>query len=404
MNRKRVVISGIGAITSIGDSFDEFSKNLFLGKNGVSKLESINTESLPYKYGGEIKTQQDISCLSIKDKRRMDRASILVLKAANEAINQSQLTTPSHDLQNTGVVLGSTLGGMISAGQYYRKLRKKNKVLASRLLDYPLYSAGTHIAQKYNFHGQNLVISTACSSSNIAIGQSADLIRSGLSDVMITGGFDTMSELTWAGFGVLRNVSTDYPRPFDKNRKGMVLGEGVGILVLESYEHCVNRGGPILAEVCGYGMSSDAYHMTAPDITGKGPAMAIDLALKDSGINHNLINYINAHGTGTLHNDAIETHAIKRVFGDYAYKIPVTSIKSMIGHTLGASGALSIIASIASIQNHILAPTINYETPDPKCDLDYVPNTSRKMDVNYALINNFGFGGNNCSVIIGKAQ
>ena len=253
---------------------------------------------------------------------------------------------------------------------------------------------------EYGIHGPNIAISTACSASNVAMGYAYDLIRNGIADVMIVGGFESITEMTCAGFGVLRNLSPDTCRPFDRNRKGLVLGEGAAVVILENSEHCMRRSGRIYAEFVGYGMSSDAYHMTAPDITGKGPALAMKKAIENSGISVQDIDYINAHGTGTLYNDLIETASIKRVFGQRAYGIPISSTKSMHGHTLGAAGAIEAITIIATLKDSFIPPTINYETPDAKCDLDYVPNKSRDKSVNTILSNGFGFGGNNCSIVI----
>jgi len=401
--KKSVVISGMGIISPIGNNIEEFCQNLRRGVAGIDKITAFDTSGLRTKWGGEIKGFNPDAHFTRQELRRMDRASQISLVAVREAIEESGIDFGKEDKIKCGVFLGTTLGGMISGGKYYRELYVNQRPYASRLLDYPLYSVGTRICIDYGLLGPNIVISTACSSSNIAIGCGLDLIRYGDMDIMIVGGFDTMTELTCAGFGVMRNTSPDkYCRPFDKNRKGLLLGEGAGILILEELEHCRNRGGKIIGEIAGYGMSSDAYHMTAPEVTGKGPSLAISNAIKDSGINKEEINYINAHGTGTIHNDLIETKAIKRIFGEDAYKIPVSSTKSMIGHTLGASGAIELITSLLAINKGFIPPTINYETKDPNCDLNYVPNVGKEQEVNCVLSNNFGFGGNNCSIIVKK--
>jgi len=401
--KKSIVISGIGIISPIGNNIEEFCQNLKKGVSGIDKITAFDTTGLRSKYGGEIKGFEPNSYFTRKDLRRMDRASQIALVAVKEAVEKSGIDFVKEEGIKCGISLGTTLGGMILGGRYYRDLYVNKKSYASRLLDYPLYSVGSRMCIEYGLLGTNLAISTACSSSNIAIGCGLDLIRYGNMDVMIVGGFDTMAELTCAGFGVMRNTSPDkYCRPFDKNRKGLLLGEGAGILIIEELEHCRRRGGKIIGEIPGYGMSSDAYHMTAPEVIGKGPSLAINNALEDSGINKEKIDYINAHGTGTTHNDLIETRAIKRIWGEDAYKIPVSSTKSMIGHTLGASGAIELIISLLAITEGFIPPTINYETKDPNCNLDYVPNIGRDQKVNCVLSNNFGFGGNNCSVIVRK--
>lgn len=314
----------------------------------------------------------------------MDRGSQFVLLATHQAIASSGLDVTLLDKERCCVSLGTTLGGMVNATEYYQRLKKYHKAYASLLMDHPLYTPGSRVCIEYGFLGTNIAISTACSSANVAIGYGADMIRNNEADVVVVGGYDTMAEITVAGFNVLRNVSPNYCKPFDKMRQGLVLGEGAGILILEAENHCYARGGQPYAELLGYGMSSDAYHMTAPDVTGRGPAQAIMRALDDSGVDKKTVNYINAHGTGTSHNDAIETKAIKRVFGEHAYSIPVSSTKSMHGHTLGAAGGIEAVSVVTALGGGFIPPTINYETPDPNCDLDYVPNKSRQHSINVA--------------------
>lgn len=403
MKKKRVFITGMGVICSIGNNFDEFTSALKKGISGADKITAFNAEGLRGSYGCEVKRFNPLDHFSKKELRRMDRASQLCLVAVREAVSSSGLNISGLDKGRCGVSFGSTLGGMISGTEYYRRL-KNRRVYASLLLDYPLYSAGTRVCIEYGLLGPNIAISTACSSSNVAMGYAYDLIQNGIVDVVITGGFDTMAEITCSGFGVLRNVSLKVCRPFDKNRDGLILGEGAACIILEEANHCIQRKGRVYGEFMGYGISSDAYHMTAPDITGRGPALCMQLAIKHSGISPDDVDYINAHGTGTTHNDKIETTAIKRVFGKRAYNIPVSSTKSMYGHTLGAAGAIEAVTVIAALQHHFIPPTINYKTKDPKCDLDYCPNESRDRIINTILSNNFGFGGNNCSIIIRRSN
>lgn len=401
-NKRRVVVTGMGILSPIGDTIESYCQGLKKGICGIEKITAFDTRGWKYKYGAEIKNLELFKYFSKRELKRMDRASQISLVACNEAIERSKLDFSKEDKRRCGVCLGTTLGGTILAGKYYKKLFATSKHFVSYLLDYPLYSAGTRICVNYGLLGPNIVTSTACSSANVAMGCAFDLIRFAEADIVITGGFDTMAELTCAGFGVLRNVSTSLCRPFDKNREGLILGEGAGILIFEELEHAKGRNAPIFAEILSYSVSSDAYHMTAPDISGKGPAASMSLALESAMISYEKIDYINAHGTGTLYNDLIETIAIKKVFKDYAYEIPISSTKSMIGHTLGACGANELIATILAINYNFVPPTINYETPDPKCDLDYVPNASRDKRVNFAMSNTFGFGGNNCSIVVGK--
>lgn len=404
MKKKRVFITGVGVICSIGKNFNDFTFALKNGLSGADKITAFDTEGLRGIYGCEVRGFNPREYFSKRDLRRMDRASQLCLVAVNEAMHSSGLDVSGLNKERCGVSFGSTVGGMRSGTEYYRRLKKDKRVYASLLLDSPLYSAGTRVCIEYGLLGPNIVISTACSSANVAIGYAYDLIQNGVVDVMIAGGFDAMSDIPSSGFGVLRNISPDICRPFDKDRNGLILGEGAGCIILEDAEHCIKRGGKIYGEFMGYGMSCDAYHMTAPDITGKGPAQAMQKAIENSGIGPDDIDYINAHGTGTFHNDLIETTAIKRVFGQRAYRLPVSSTKSMYGHTLGAAGAIEGVTVIAAILYHFIPPTINYETPDPKCDLDYVPNKSKDIIVNTVLSNNFGFGGNNCSIIIKRVD
>lgn len=402
--KRRIFITGVGVISAIGHNYKAFSTALQNGLSGIDVITSFDTQDMGTIKGGEIKGFNPMNYFSKKELKRVDRASQLCLVAVEEAVNASGLTVSTLNQERCGVSFGTLLGSIGSGAQYYKQLKESHRAYASRLLDFPLYSAGTRVCIKYGFLGPNLAISTACSASNVAIGYAYDLIKSGIVDVMIVGGFDAMSEMACGGFGVLRNLSHDVCRPFDKNRKGLVLGEGSACLVLEESHHCERRSGKVYAELLGYGMSNDAYHMTAPDITGKGPAQAMRTAINNSGIRVEDIHYINAHGTGTFYNDLVETVAIKKVFGERAYKIPISSTKSMHGHTLGATGAIEAVASVAVIQNHFIPPTINYETPDPKCDLNYVPNQSREGTIDIVLSNGFGFGGNNCSIIIKRVN
>lgn len=399
---ERVVITGMGVITSIGYTVEAFCNNLKKGKSGISRITSFSTEGLKYKYGAEIKNIDFGQYFTGKELRRADRSTHLTLIAAKEAIDASGIDFSYENCDRCGVALGTTMGGMVFGGEYYKSSKKNRRTQFHKLIDYPIHAVGSHLCVNYQLRGPNLAVSTACSSGNSSISCAYELIKNGMMDVMISGGFDAFSEFAWAGFGSLQNMAKEKCRPFDKNRDGLLLGEGSGIIILESLTHSLKRGFDAEYELLGYGATNDAYHMTAPDIGGANAARAVEEALKASGLEKENIDYICAHGTGTIHNDAFETRVIKRVFGDNAYTIPMSSIKSMIGHTLGAAGAIEAIASALAIRDNFLPPTISYNSPCSKCDLDYVPNKARDKEVNHVLSNNFGFGGNNCSLIIGS--
>lgn len=402
--KKRVVITGIGVVCSTGKNVEAFSEALRKGVCGVGDIAAFDPEGLPYKRGAEVRDFQPVDSSWRRRKSELDRASQLGLSAAHEAVIDSGLDMNQLDRQRCGVAIGTTMGGMVSAGQYYRRLKAGRRPPALKLLEYPLHTVGSHISARYGLLGPNLMVSTACSSSNVAIGEGVDMVRYGEADVMIVGGVEAFADLGWVGFGSLHNMSTTTCRPFDKNRNGLILGEGAGFLVIEDLNHALSRNAAIHAELKGVGASSDAYHMTAPDPAGKGAAASMLGALEDGAMSLECIDYICAHGTATLLNDAMECTAIRRVFGELAYDIPISSIKSMIGHTLGASGAIGLIATVIAIMRGFMPPTINYETPDPKCDLDCVPNVARIGEIDNALCNSFGFGGNNCSVLVSRFQ
>lgn len=402
MSAEQVWITGVGVVSALGNDFDTFAQRLRRGEDAARPIEAFDTSAVRGRLGCEARAFDPSAHFSARELRRMDRGSCMLMVAAREAMVRAAVVRHACDPQRCAVSLGSTLGGMINATAYYGHLRTTGKGYASRLTDYPLYAAGSRVCAEYGFLGPNLVFSTACSSANLAIGVGADLIRLGEADLVLAGGFDTMAKMTVAGFNILRNVSPERCRPFDKNRQGIVLGEGAGVLVLESRSHASRRGVRPLARFLGYGMSSDASHMTAPDVTGKGPARAIEAALCDAGLAADAIDYINAHGTGTVHNDAAEAKAIRRVLGEAADRVAVSSTKSMHGHTLGAAGAIEAIAVIAGMRGGFLPPTVNHQEPDPKCDLDFVPNVARVRPIGVALSNNFGFGGNNCSILLGS--
>jgi len=401
--RRQVVVTGIGVLTSVAANKIEYIDALKKGTSGIKEITLFDTQSYKNKRGGEIDKEILEDYFSERERRKLDRASQLVLLSADMAVRDSGLSFDRVDKDRCGIILGTTLGGVLSGEKFYRKLfhhctNNKDFLL---LLEYPPYVSAYHVASKYNLRGIVETISTACSSSGHAIGLGMREIQNEKMNVMIVGGFDVLSEFAFAGFESLGLLSSDI-KPFDKNRKGFVLGEGAGILVIELLEHALARGANIYCELCGYGASSDAYSMTISDPAGKGFIRAMELAIRDSNIKLKEIEYVNAHGVGIKMVDLIETRAIKKVFGDLAYRISISSTKSMVGHTLGASGAIEIIAAILGLNYDFIPPTINYEFPDSECDLFYVPNRSIEKQVNVVMSNSFGFGGSNCVIIAKK--
>ena len=402
MERRQVVVSGIGVITSIGRDLSEFTHALRDGKDGISKIEGFDTSGIRSCFGGEIKQCFDERDGLSLNRKPVDRASALVLTTAREAWRESRLRPEGIDRRKAGVYLGSCGGGFLNGFRYFAKIARKQRGNANFLMDLPLHAAASRVACEYGLEGPVSTVSNACASSAIAMAYGAELIRSGKAELMLVGGFDALTPLNLVGFGMMRNSSlSNRIRPFDRKRDGMLLGEGAAVLVLEELSHCQRRGGTIRANFLGWGITSDTFHMTAPDPSGRGAARAMEMALTEAGVEKASVSYINAHGTGTLHNDVMETAAIKRTFGKKAYEIPISSTKSMIGHTLGAAGALELVASIAAMNDGFIPPTINYESKDPKCDLDFVPNRSRRAPLKVILSNSFGFAGTNCSIVAG---
>ncbi len=397
---ERVFVTGVGILSGIGNGLDAFSQALAEGRHGIREVTSFDAGALRGRLGCEVRDFYPERHFDRRLLRRMDRCSQFALVAARDAMAMAGIDQTSYDPARVGVSLGTTLGGMVNATTYYEDWSRTGHPFVTRLHDYPLYSAGARIIGEWGFSGPNWAFSTACSSANVAIGYAGDLIRIGRLDLVIAGGVDTMAKMTLAGFNAMRNVSDDAIRPFDRDRNGVILGEGAAMLCLESERGMRRRGAHPLAEWLGYGMSNDAYHMTAPDATGRGPALAMQRALRRAGIDPTEVDYVNAHGTGTRHNDEIETRALRKVFGPHADALAVSSTKAMHGHTLGAAGAIEAVAVIAGMRGGFVPPTMNYRTPDPRCDLDYVPNSPRAQRFNVALSNNFGFGGNNCAVIL----
>jgi 3-oxoacyl-[acyl-carrier-protein] synthase II len=403
---KRVAVTGLGIITAIGESIPAFRQGLFNGKCGIGAISLFDTTGFPCQVAAQVKNSNLGALIEPKAIRRFSRCDFLGLIAAHEALVDSNLDLERSAGSSVGVILGAGAGGMLSWEKYRRTLWSKNtKSRPSLLLPVGHCTLTDLIASRYRLTGFRATISTACSSSATSIGYGFDLIRSGRQDIVVTGGSESLSELTFAGFNSLRVMDLGYCRPFDKNRRGLSLGEGAAILILEDYGRAEDRGATIYAEVLGYATNSDAFHMTSPDPEGMGMSKVMAKALDIANVGPDEVDYINAHGTATRMNDPTETKAIKRAFGEKgARDLAISSIKSMVGHCLGSAGAIEAVATVQALCEQVAPPTIHLENPDPDCDLDYVPNSSRAREIRFALSNSFAFGGNNTSVVFGRGQ
>ncbi len=407
--RRRVVITGMGAITPLGEDVETFWQALAAGRSGVDYMTLADTTNYPTKVAGEVKDWQPERHIERREARRMARFSQFAVAAAGQAIADAGLDLDHEDRTRVGVYLGNGNGGYPNIDEAVRTIMAKGGMRID-----PLFMpkslpnmAAAQVSLQYGLKGYTGTTITACAAATQAVGEAAEVIRRGAADVILSGGTEAgISELGLAAFSVMRAMSAraDDParasRPFDKDRDGFIPAEGAGIFVLESLEHAQARGARIYCEVTGYAACSDAYHIVAPCADGEGAARTIAWALADAGRQPNEVDYVNAHGTSTPMNDAAETKAIKAAMGEHAYTVPISSTKSMIGHAFGASGALELIACVKTIETGTIHPTINYETPDPDCDLDYVPNAARRADVSVLLKNSFGFGGQNACVVL----
>jgi 3-oxoacyl-[acyl-carrier-protein] synthase II len=409
--RKHVVITGIGCVSPLGNDVTTLWSNILAGKSGVGIITHYDTSEFNVKIGAEVKGFDAVALFGSRDARRMDRFVQFALAASLQAVEHANLVINEANRDRTGVVLGCGIGGMNTLFEqiqvyFQRGPERVSPFLVPMML--PDTAAGM-VAIQLGVRGPNMAVVSACASGTNAIGEAAEIIRRGSADVVISGGAESVIvPIAMAGLGVMKALSTrnDEPeracRPFDMDRDGFVMGEGAASLVLESLEFAQARGAKILGEISGYGSSNDAYHISAPSENGAGAALCMQTALKDADLSLGDIGYINAHGTSTYLNDKSETAAIKTVFGEQAYKIPVSSTKSMTGHLLGAAGAIEALICVKILQDGMLPPTINYETPDPDCDLDYVPNQARAVKVQNIMSNSFGFGGHNASIIISQ--
>ena len=406
-NSRRVVITGVGAVTALGNSTADTWNALVAGKSGASGITAFEVSAYPTRFGAEVRNFEPSEFMDLKDSKRTDRTVHLAMCAARQALAGIELE--KLDRSRIGVVIGSGIGGIATFEKQHSILvdRGPDKVspffIPMMIADMP---AG-YVSIAFGLKGPNYATVSACASGGNALADAFMLIRLGYADAVLTGGTEAaITPISLAGFSNLRALSrrNDAPerasRPFDAERDGFVIGEGAGILFVEELEHAKRRGANILAEIAGVGVTGDAYHMTSPAPDGEGAVRAMQMALDDAGMKPGQVDYINAHGTSTELNDASETAAIKKVFGDHAYKLMVGSTKSMVGHLLGAAAGVEAIFCVLAIQHDIIPPTINQEHPDPQCDLDYVPNTARKKRIDVALSNTFGFGGHNASMIV----
>lgn len=411
MELRRVVVTGIGALTSIGLTYEEFWTNCLAGKSGIAGITHFDPADFAVKIAGEIKDFNVENYIDKIEARKMDRFVHLAVAASDAALKDSGLDLERIDRTRAGVLIGSGVGGIGTLEAQHTNLMTKGPSRVSPFF-VPMMivdMASGVVSMRHCLKGPNFATVSACASGAHAMGEAFRMLQTGHADIMVAGGAEAaVTPMTVAGFASMKALSrrNEEPerasRPFDRDRDGFVLGEGAGIIVMETTEHAEARGARIYAEISGYGASADAYHMTAPDPEGEGARTAMELALEDAAMEPRRISYINAHGTSTQYNDKIETVAIKEVFGEAAKRIPVNSTKSMVGHLLGAAGAVELVACILSIRDGKIHPTVNLENPDPDCDLDYVPGAARNVAVEAALSNSFGFGGHNVSLIVGS--
>ncbi len=411
MEQRRVVVTGLGVITPVGVGVKETWDALLRGESGIDRITQFDPSGLPVQIAGEVKGFDPAEYIEPKEIKKMDRFIHFAVAATHMAVKDAELKIDGSNADRVGVIIGSGIGGLPKIEHYTRVLYERGyRRITPFFIPMSIINlASGQVSIIFGAKGPNSAVVTACSSGTHAIGDAFKIIQRGDADVMIAGGSEAViTPLGIAGFAVMKALSTrnDEPRkasrPFDRDRDGFVMAEGAGILVLEELGHAVRRGARIYAEVVGYGMTADAYHITAPSPDGEGAARCMEMALRDGGVRPDEVSYINAHGTSTKYNDELETAAIKRVFGDHAYRLAVSSTKSMTGHLLGASGGVESVVSVLSVFHDVVPPTINLDNPDPECDLDYVANESREMTVNYALNNSFGFGGTNACLLFKK--
>jgi 3-oxoacyl-[acyl-carrier-protein] synthase II len=401
----------MGTVNPIGKNLEEYWHSLIEGRSGASPIERFSTDKLATKFACQVVNWDPKDYIDPKAAKRMARFSQMAVAASGMALADSGLDLAKEESFRVGVAMGTGIGAfddMTEGAASFLTKGRLNPLYAPTIIP---NMAGASVAMQFRLRGPNTTVTTACAASTQTLGDATHVIQRGDADVMLAGGTEaSLCEVGIASFNAIRALSTrnDAPekasRPFDRDRDGFVPGEGAGTLILESREHAINRGARIYGEVLGFGTTNDAFHQVAPDETGEAPARAVTIALKDARIEPEDVDYVNAHGTSTQLNDAGETKALKIALGQHAYKVPISSTKSMIGHLLGAAGAVEAIATLLTINRGMIHPTINYENPDPECDLDYVPNAARRKDVNIAISNGFGFGGHNAVVVLGRYE
>ncbi|TAN43698.1 MAG: beta-ketoacyl-[acyl-carrier-protein] synthase II [Nitrospirae bacterium] len=410
-SKRRVVVTGLGLVTPIGIGVEESWKAALAGKSGIDRITLFDPAPIPVQIAGEVKNFDPAPYIEPKEIKKMDRFIHFAMAAATMAMDDSGFKVTEENAERVGVIIGAGMGGLPAIEHYHKVLMERGpKKISPFFVPMIIINlASGNVSIKYGAKGPNSTAVTACATGSHSIGDAFRVIQRGEADVMIAGGTESViTPLCISGFAVMKALSTrnDEPqrasRPFDSDRDGFVMGEGSGIVILETLESAVARGAKIYAEILGYGMSSDAYHITTPAPAGEGAVRCMNATLKDAGVDRTTVSYINAHGTSTKYGDELETAAIKTVFGDHAYKLCVGSTKSMTGHQLGAAGGVEAVFSVLSIFNNMVPPTINLENPDPECDLDYIPNKARQVDVECAMSNSFGFGGTNACLLFRK--
>jgi 3-oxoacyl-[acyl-carrier-protein] synthase II len=409
--KRRVVVTGVGMLTPVGMDTETTWEGLINGKSGIGPLTFFEDKDFPTQIAGEIKGFEAAQYIELKEIKKMDRFIHLAIAASQMAMDDAGLKTTPENADRVGVMVGAGIGGLPAIERYYKAYLEKGyrKISPFMIPMLIINEASGQISIRFGAKGPNSAVVTACATGTHCIGDSFKMIQRGDADAMIAGGTEScICPIGMGGFCAMKALSTrnDEPqrasRPFDAQRDGFVMGEGAGVVILEELEFAQKRGARIYAEVIGYGLSGDAYHLTTPAPNGEGAARCLSMAVKDAGISPMDMGYINAHGTSTKYNDEYETMAVKTVFGDHAYKIPMSSTKSMTGHLLGAAGGVEAVITILAMERGVLPPTINLENPDPECDLDYIPNKARKAAVDVAMSNSFGFGGTNASLIFKK--